>query len=119
MVGFCVLVETIDGGRGGTIILRKLDAAQRIFVGKVNAILDSRQIHGRGKQCKVLIHGYSPYKYEWINGVNLPHARALMKAFEACKVAEAQAAAYAKANKPVRRQLQLERNYRLLLKTII
>ena len=42
-----------------------------------------------------------------------------MKAFEACKVAEAQAAAYAKANKPVRRQLQLVRNYRLLLKTII
>jgi hypothetical protein len=54
------------------------------------------------------MHGYSPYEYEWINGVNLPHARTLIKAFEAKKVAEAlaeaQAAAHAKANKPARRR---------------
>ena len=50
------------------------------------------------------MHGYSPYEYEWINGVNLPHARTLIKAFEARKVAEAQCGAYAKANKPARRR---------------
>jgi len=44
------------------------------------------------------MYGYSPYEYEWINGVNLLHARTLIKAFEARKVAEAQAAAHAKAN---------------------
>ena len=48
--------------------------------------------------------GYSPYEYEWINGVNLPHAQTLMKAFEARKVAEAQAAAHAKANTPARKR---------------
>ena len=70
----------------------------------MTAILDSRNIYGRGKQYKWLMHGYSPYEYEWINGVNLPHARTLIKAFEARKVAEAQAAAHAKANKPARRR---------------
>ena len=50
------------------------------------------------------MHEYSPYEYEWINGVNLPHARTLIKAFEANKVAEAQAAVHAKANKPTRRR---------------
>ena len=67
-------------------------------------MLDSRQIHGRGKQCKCLMHGYSSYEYEWINGVNLRHARTLIKAFEARKVAEAQAAAHAKANNPARKR---------------
>lgn len=73
-------------------------------VGKVTAILDSRQIHGRGKQYKCLMHGYSPYEYEWINGLNLPHARTLIKQFEARKVAEAKAAADAKINKPARKR---------------
>lgn len=40
---------------------------------KVVTILDSRQIHGRGKQYKYLMHGYLPYDYEWINGVHPPH----------------------------------------------
>lgn len=57
-------------------------------VGKVIAILDSQQIHGRGKQYKCLMHGYSRYEYEWINRVNQPNARTLIKAFEARKVAE-------------------------------
>ena len=50
------------------------------------------------------MHGYLPYEYEGINGVNLPHARTLIKAFEARKVAEAQAKAHAKANKPARKR---------------
>ena len=50
------------------------------------------------------MHGYLPYEYEWINRVSLPHARSLIQAFEARKVAEAQAAAHAKANKPARRR---------------
>lgn len=50
------------------------------------------------------MHGYLPYEYEWINEVNLPHAITLIKACEARKVAEAQAAAHAKANKPARRR---------------
>ena len=50
------------------------------------------------------MHGYSPYEYKWINEVNLPHAWTLIKAFEACKVAEAQAAAHTKAKKPARRR---------------
>jgi hypothetical protein len=49
------------------------------------------------------MHGYSPYEYEWINGVNLPHAQILIKAFEARKVVEAQAASHAKANKPAQK----------------
>lgn len=73
-------------------------------VGKVTAIIDSQQIHRRGKQYKCFMHGYSSYEYEWINRVNLPQARILIKAFEARKVAEAQAAAHVKANKPARRQ---------------
>ena len=73
-------------------------------MGKVTAILDSYQIHGREKQYKCLMHVYSPYEYEWINRVNLPHARTLLKAFEARKVADVQVAAHAKANKPTRRQ---------------
>ena len=73
-------------------------------VGNVTAILDSRSIHGRGKQYKCLMYGYSSYEYEWINGVNLPHARTLFKAFETRKVAEAEAAAHAKANKPTRKR---------------
>jgi hypothetical protein len=50
------------------------------------------------------MHRYSPYDYEWINGMNFPHARTLIKAFEARKVAEAQAAAHTKANQPARRR---------------
>ena len=46
------------------------------------------------------MHGYLSHEYKWINGVNLAHARTLIKAFEARKVAEAQAAAHAKVNKP-------------------
>ena len=42
-------------------------------VSKVTVIIDSRQIHGWGKQYKCLMHGYSSYEYEWINGVNLLH----------------------------------------------
>ena len=36
--------------------------------------------------------------------MNLPHVRILIKVFEARNMAEAQAAAYAKTNKPVRRR---------------
>ena len=50
------------------------------------------------------MHGYLPYEYERINDMNLPHARTLIKAFEARKVAEAQAATHAKANKPAQRR---------------
>ena len=50
------------------------------------------------------MHGYSPYEYEWINGVNLPHVRTLIKAFEIRKVTKAQATVHAKANKPAQRR---------------
>ena len=50
------------------------------------------------------MYGYLPYEYEWINGVNLLQARTLIKEFEARKVAEAQTAAHAKANKPPRKR---------------
>lgn len=43
-------------------------------MGKVIIIFDSRQIHGRGKQYKYLIYGYSSYEYKWINKMNLPNA---------------------------------------------
>lgn len=41
---------------------------------------------------------YSPYEYGLNNGMNLPYAQTLIKAFKTRKVAEAQAAADAKAN---------------------
>ena len=47
------------------------------------------------------MHNYSSYDYEWINGVNLPHVRTLIKAYGARKVVEVQAATHVKANKPV------------------
>ena len=61
------------------------------------------------------MHGYSSYEYKWINRVNLPHARTLIKAFEARKVAEAQAAAHAKANKPARRRTTISKKLPLLI----
>ena len=51
------------------------------------------------------MHGYSPYEYEWINGVNLPHAKTHSKAFEARKLAEAAAATHAKANKSAQKRI--------------
>jgi hypothetical protein len=66
-------------------------------VGKVTAIIDSQQIFRRGKQYKCLIHGYTPFEYEWINAANLPHAKLLIKEFEARKKLEATAAKTAKA----------------------
>jgi hypothetical protein len=84
-------------------------------VGKITAIFHSRQIHEREKQYKCLMHGYSPYEYEWINGVSLPHARILIKVFEVRKVAEAQAATHAKANKPTRRRTTTSKKLSLLI----
>jgi hypothetical protein len=52
------------------------------MVGKVSAILDVRTVFKRGKQYKCLMHGYSPFEYEWINEANIPHARAMIREFE-------------------------------------
>jgi hypothetical protein len=68
------------------------------LVGKVSAILDSRQVYKQGKQYKCLLHGYLPYEYEWINAVNMPHFKALIKEFEERRQKEAKAAAEAKAD---------------------
>lgn len=81
-------------------------------VGKIPTNLDSRQTHDRGKQYKCLMHGYSPYKYEWISNVNLLHTKALIKAFEAWKVAEAQAVADAKASKLLQKRTTMSKNCR-------
>jgi len=43
------------------------------------------------------MHGYLMYKYEWINVVNLPHAKTFIKEFEARKVSKFKAVTKAKA----------------------
>lgn len=48
-------------------------------MGKNTAILDPRQIQGRGKQYKCLMHGYWPYKYKYINTSSKPHDKHLIK----------------------------------------
>ena len=52
-------------------------------VGKISSILDSRQLPNRGKQYKCLLHGYTPFEYEWIKASHLVHAKHLIKAFHA------------------------------------
>ena len=61
-------------------------------VGKILGILDSRQLSNRGKQYKCLLHGYSPFEYEWINISHLVHTKHLIKAFHAKQVADVKAA---------------------------
>lgn len=85
------------------------------MVDKVTAILNSRQIYGRSKQYKCLIYNYSPYEFEWINGVNLPNAQTLIKDFEARKIAKAQAAADTRVNKPPRKQSTTSKKLPLLI----
>lgn len=56
-------------------------------VGKISAILDSRQIGGRRKQYKCLLEGYSLFKFEWINENNLiAHIKPMIKVFQAWEV---------------------------------
>ena len=61
------------------------------------------------------MHECSPYEFEWISNVNLPHARTLTKTFEARKVADAQAATYAKANKSARRRTTISKKLSSLI----
>lgn len=84
-------------------------------LGKVPAILDSRQICGRNKQYKWLMHNYLPCEYEWINGVKLPHTWTLIKAFKARKVVEPQAVVDAKANKQPHKQTTTNKRLPLLI----
>ena len=58
-------------------------------VGKISGILDSRQLPNRGKHYKCLLHGYTPFKYKWINANHLVHMKPLIKAFHAKQVADA------------------------------
>ena len=62
------------------------------MVDKISAILDPRQLPNRGKQYKCLLHGYTPFKYEWINVSYLVHAKHLIKAFHVKQVADANVA---------------------------